>query len=113
MALSSGKKVAKIDRLRLANSVPMMLETRFINLDLCGNILDQDLTSSLWKVFENSYGHKPFRHARTLGIIGVSRESAILLGVNQGSMVYLIKGVTYLKDGRAIECEESFYRSDK
>ncbi|NIQ37479.1 MAG: UTRA domain-containing protein [Proteobacteria bacterium] len=36
-----------------------------------------------------------------------------MLGVEDGAVVYLIKGITYLRAGRAIECEESLYRSDK
>ena len=113
MDLKRGAKVALIKRLRLANDIPMMLETRYIQADICPGILKYDLSSSLWEVFEKWYGYKPHRHSQHLGVSRISGEPAKLLGLDDGSVVFLIRGVTYIKDGRAIECEESLYRSDK
>ena len=113
MGLRRGAKVVVIKRLRLANEIPMMLETRYIREDICPGILKYDLASSLWEVFEKRYGYKPHRHSQHLGVSYTSGEPARLLGLEDGSVVFLIRGVTYIKDGRAIECEESLYRSDK
>ncbi len=113
MGVKKGDKVVKLERLRLANDVPMMLETRYIRTDLCPEIQKKDLSSSLWKVFETAYGCKPFRHAQNLRIAEISGDSASLLGLRDNALVFLIKGTTYLEDGQAIECEESLYRSDK
>ena len=113
LGLGKGDKIVKLNRLRLANDVPMMLETRYIRKDLCPGIQKQDLSSSLWKVFENEYGCKPHRHSQNLRITTISGNAAPLLGLREGTQVFLIKGVTYLEDAQAIECEESLYRSDK
>ena len=113
MGLKRGAKVALIKRLRLANEIPMMLETRYIQVDICPGILKYDFSSSLWEIFEKRYGYKPYRHSQHLGVSRISGEPAKLLGLEDGSVVFLIKGVTYIKDGRAIECEESLFRSDK
>lgn len=90
-----------------------MIEKRYIRNDLCPGILHQDLSSSLWNIFEHVYSYKPFRHSQSLRIIIVSGKFAQLLEVEDVFPVYLIKGITYLQDGRAIECEESLYRGDK
>jgi GntR family transcriptional regulator len=95
------------------NDVPMMLETRYIRTDLCPGIQKEELSSSLWKVFETIYGCKPFRHSQNLRIAEITGDPASLLGLDDNSLVFLIKGTTYLEDGQAIECEESLYRSDK
>ncbi len=113
LSLKKGAKIVKLNRLRLANDTPMMLETRYIRTDLCPDIQNQGLSSSLWKVFEDVYGFKPYRHSQNLRIAKISGNSASLLGLKDNSVVFLIKGVTYLENGEAIECEESFYRSDK
>ncbi len=112
MGLKKGTKVAMLRRIRLANDLPMMLETRYIRMDLCPDIIKYDLDASIWKDYEKVYGHKPYRHSRRLKLTVVSGKDAELLQVEDGSVVFLIKGVTHLEDGRAIECEESFYRSD-
>jgi GntR family transcriptional regulator len=111
--LEKGAMVLKLNRLRLANDVPMMLETRYIRTDLCPGIEKHDLSSSLWKVFENVYGHKPNRHAQNVTIAKFSGSQAALFGLEGGALAFLINGVTYVRDGLPIECEESLYRSDK
>jgi GntR family transcriptional regulator len=113
LGLPKGTSVFRLDRLRLATEIPMMLETRYIRDDLCPGIMERDLSTSLWRVFEDVYGHKPHRHSQTLRIVTISGKFAQLLGMENNSPVYLIKGITYLGDGQAIECEESLYRGDK
>lgn len=113
LELEKGAMVVKINRLRLANDVPMMLETRYIRTDLCPGVEKLDLSSSLWKVFENVYGQKPYRHTQNVTIAKFSKPQAALFGLEGGALAFLINGVTYIKDGQPIECEESLYRSDK
>jgi DNA-binding GntR family transcriptional regulator len=42
-----------------------------------------------------------------------SGPQAALFGLEGGALAFLINGVTFVKDGLPIECEESLYRSDK
>jgi GntR family transcriptional regulator len=113
MGLQKGAKVLRLQRLRLANDVPMMLETRYIRTDLCPDIHKEDLSSSLWKVFEERYGLKPNRHHQGMSIAKVTSHAASLLGIVEDSPVFLIRGETYVGENEPIECEESLYRSDK
>ena len=113
LGLEKGASVVRLERLRLADNVPMMLEKRFIRTDLCPNIEQEDLSSSLWRVFEEKYGLKPNRHSQAMTIFTVSGHAASLLTLNDNSLVFLIKGVTFVEDHAPIECEESLYRSDK
>ena len=113
LGLIKGEKVVRLERLRLADGIPMMLETRYIRTDLCPGIEKEDLSSSLWKVFEEKYGLKPTRHSQNMNIAQVSNHAAELLTLKNGTHVFLIIGVTYVKDSVPIECEESQYRADK
>jgi len=113
LELEKGAKVVRLERLRLADDVPMMLETRYIRTDLCPGIEQEELASSLWHVFEEKYGLKPNRHIQAMMIVTVAGHAASLLTLNDNSLVFLIKGITYVEDNIPIECEESLYRSDK
>ncbi len=113
LGLQKGTKVVRLERLRLADDIPMMLEIRYIRTDLCPKIEQEELDSSLWNVFEGRYGLKPNRHSQGMTIATVSGHAASLLTLNDNSLVFLIKGVTYVQEGEPIECEESLYRSDK
>lgn len=112
LGLRKGEKVVRLERLRLADGVPMMLETRFIRVDLCPGIEKETLSSSLWKVFEQKYGLRPIRHSQNINIAQVSNRAAEMLTLEKGSQVFLIKGVTYVRDNVPVECEESLYRAD-
>jgi GntR family transcriptional regulator len=113
LGLLKGDKIVRLERLRLADGMPMMLETRYIRSDLCPGIEKENLSSSLWKVFENTYGLKPNRHTQNMNIATLSGHAANLLTLPENTHVFLIRGVTYVRDNEAIECEESLYRSDK
>ena len=113
LRLEKTAKVVRLERLRLANDLPMMLETRYIRTDLCPGIEREELSSSLWRTFEDKYGRKPNRHSQGMTIATVSGHAASLLTLNDNSLVFMIKGVTYVQDNEPIECEESLYRSDK
>jgi GntR family transcriptional regulator len=113
LRLAKTAKVVRLERLRLADDVPMMLETRYIRTDLCPGIEREELSSSLWRTFEDKYGRKPNRHSQGMTIATVSGHAASLLTLNDNSLVFMIKGVTYVQDHEPIECEESLYRSDK
>jgi GntR family transcriptional regulator len=113
MGLEKGIRVVRLKRLRLADGVPMMLETRYIRSDLCPGIEKEELSSSLWKVFEEKYGLNPNRHSQRMAIATVTGHEASLLTLQNNSNVFLIIGVTYVKDNVPIECEKSLYRSDK
>ena len=113
LALDKGAKIVRLKRIRMANDIPMMFETRYIRTDFCPGIEMEELDSSLWKVFEEKYGLKPNRHSQNMNITVVSGRSAYLLTLKEGTHVFLIKGVTYVQDNLPIECEESLYRTDK
>lgn len=111
--LDRGSKIMRLKRLRIANNIPMMLETRYIRTDLCPGIELEKLDSSLWKVFEEKYGLKPNRHSQNMNVTTITGHSANLLTLKEGAHVFLIKGITYVLDNLPIECEQSLYRTDK
>jgi GntR family transcriptional regulator len=113
LGLKKGEEVFELKRLRLANDVPMLLETRYIRKDLCPDLEKHPLNSSLWNVFETQFGLRPMRHIQGMGVSTVSGEDARLLKLAEQTTVFLIRGVTFTHDNLPIECEESFYRADK
>ena len=113
LGLKKGDKIVRLERLRLADNIPMMLETRYIRADLCPGIENKELSSSLWKVFEEQYALKPNRHSQNMNIAVASNHAAKRLRLAVGTHIFLIKGVTYVLDNEPIECEESLYRTDK
>jgi GntR family transcriptional regulator len=113
LGLAKDTMIARLERLRLADQEPMMFETRYIRMDLFPGILNQDLSGSLWQVFERAYRYKPIRHSQRIKITKITADTATLLGVRKGANAFFITGVTYAEGDLPLECEESFYRSDR
>lgn len=113
LGLRKGDEVFELRRLRLANDVPMMLETRYIRKDLCPDIDKYQFDGSLWEIFDKSYDLKPTRHLQGMRVSPVDEESARLLEIDVDTNVFLIRGVTFARENLPIECEESLYRADK
>lgn len=113
LGLPKDAMIARLERLRLADGEPMMFETRYLRMDLFPGILNQDLSGSLWQVFERAYQYRPIRHSQRIKIAQVTADTATLLGVRKGAMAFLIKGITYAESDLPLECEESYYRSDR
>ena len=113
LGLGKEKKLVKLERLRLGNVDPIMLERRFIRTDLCPAIHKRGLSSFLWQVYKEQYGVRPSRQSQHIRIERIFGNAASLLGVGEGVPCFLIEGVTYLEDSQTIEWGEFLCRSDK
>lgn len=113
LGLKQGELIYRLKRLRFADDIPMLLEERYIRVDLCPNLDRRPLTGSLWKVFEQDYDLKPVRHLQGVKITDLSPESAHLLTIPEDSQAFLIRGITFVADNTPLECEKSIYRTDK
>jgi UTRA domain len=63
-------------------------------------------------VLFKKYGHKIAAAHQSLRAILASKLDAGILGLQMGEPVMLVRGVTYLEDGRAIEAQESHFRAE-
>lgn len=113
LGLKQGELIYRLKRLRFADDIPMLLEERYIRVDLCPNLDSHPLTGSLWHLFEQHYDLKPVRHLQGVKITDLSPESARLLTIPENSQAFLIRGITFVADNTPLECEKSIYRTDK
>lgn len=113
LGVKSGEKIFLLRRLRFGNETPMLLETRYITLKLCPDIIDMDLTGSLYDIYEKKYGVKLFRAEQHLQIAFLNEKEAKLLKCEVGAPCFFVTGVTYSDNSEPVEYEESLYRGDE
>lgn len=113
LKLNPEEKILRLKRLRFGNDIPMMLETRYINIKNCPTILDKDLSGSLYDVYQTYYGILLARAQQNLKIVFLNEKEAKLLCCEAGAPAFLVTGVTYSDRGEPIEYEESLYRGDE
>ena len=71
----------------------------------------EDVETSLYEALER-HGHRPVRALQRLRAVSFAEEQARLLGVAEGAPGLLIERRGFLRDGRAVEFTQSYYRGD-
>jgi GntR family transcriptional regulator, N-acetylglucosamine utilization regulator len=106
---SPGTPVFRFHRIRFADDAPMAIEYATV-IASCLSSLD-DVESSLYEALERT-GNRPVRALQRLRAVLLTAEQANLLKAREGEAGLLVARVGYLKDGRAVEYSQSYYRGE-
>ncbi len=109
LQLSPGAPVYRFHRLRYADDAPMALEFATI-VASCLASLDA-VDNSLYEALEQA-GNRPARALQRLRALLLNAEQAKLLNAREGDAGLLVERVGFLRDGRAVEFCQSYYRGD-
>lgn len=106
---SPGTPVFRFHRIRFADDAPMSLEYATV-LASCLPSLEA-VESSLYVALEQA-GNRPVRALQRLRAVLFTAEQAELLQAHERDAGLLVERLGFLKDGRAVEFTQSFYRGD-
>lgn len=109
LALSPGSTVYRLNRLRYADNAPMALEYATVLASALPSL--EVVKDSLYDALE-AHGHRPVRALQRLRALLLDDEQAALLQAQPGDAGLLVERLGYLRDGRAVELSQSFYRGD-
>jgi GntR family transcriptional regulator len=104
--------MCEITRLRLADDVPVMRETRYISTELCPGIEKKDLEQSLYDIYEQEYGLQLDEVDQRLSAIVIDNKDGKFPGISEQTPGFLVEGVTFCAKELILELEESIYRGD-
>jgi len=109
LGLSPGAQVYRFNRIRYADGSPMALEYSTVP----GFCLPSEtaVEESLYDALDK-HGARPARALQRLRAVLFTAERARLLGLPDGSPGLLIERRGFLRDGRAVEFTQSYYRGD-
>ena len=114
LRLSPEEMVIRIRRVRVADAVPMGVETTCLPESLCPNLLDKfDPRTSLYRTLLQLYGIHMVQADEVVEAGLADAEEARLLGIRKGSPVFLFTRTAYAKGGRAVEYVKSTFRGDR
>lgn len=109
LGISSNDKVARIERLRSADGVPVAIERSSLPTDI---LPDPDLVdTSLYEVLRG-LGGAPTRAIQRITAINLAPHEAEMLKLPVGAAVLRIDRTGYLPSGRPIEFTRGLYHSD-
>jgi GntR family transcriptional regulator len=114
LRIRAGQPVYRLQRLRLADSEPLALETSCISFIGCERLLGNDLArDSLYDLLETVYDVPPLEAEQELEAGIAVEEEAWHLEVVFGSPVLRTRRITTTRRNQPIEYATSVYRGDK
>jgi GntR family transcriptional regulator len=114
LRLRPGEQVIRLQRVRMADSLPMGIETAHLPLRLFPNLLERfNPRTSLYQTLAQHHGiHIAIAdEVVEAGLVGA--EEARLLRVPKGSPVFLFTRTSYVETGEPVEYVKAIYRGDR
>ena len=114
LGLAPGASLFELERLRLMDEVPILVDRTRIPLSLAPDIGETDFsTESLYTVLEERYGVRAARARFSLEAIAADERLAALLELEPGGPLLRCDQLTEDETGRSIEMCEMVYRGDR
>ena len=114
LGLLSGALVSVISRVRLANGLPVAIQTAHVPALLFPGLDKHDFSrESLYEVFERDYGVKPAHATDLYNASLITAAEAAQLEVEPGAPAFRVERMTSDSTGRRIELVDSVIRGDR
>ena len=101
-----------MERLRLADSVPVILEKRYVVAEYCGELSEADVGGSLYTLWTERYRLVIEGAEEGIRAVNIRGSDARLLKARDGAAGMLVNSIGYLTGGRPLWCERTLYRGD-
>lgn len=109
LGLGAGERVARLERVRCSNGLPLAIERATLPLSLLPD--PAEVTTSLYAILQTR-GLRPTRAVQRISATSLDARDAELLGVAVGVAGLRIERISYLPSGRVVEFTRSLYRGD-
>ena len=109
LGLGAGSSVARLERVRRSDGVPLAIERASLSADLLPDPMAVE--ASLYALLE-ARGLRPVRAVQRISAANLGPRDADLLGVAAGVAGLRIERISYLPSGRVVEFTRSLYRGD-
>jgi GntR family transcriptional regulator len=114
LGLAPGAALVELERLRLMDDVPIMIDRSVVPLALAPGLADLNFSAtSLYRELEARYGLRPARARFTVEAIAADEREADLLGLEPERPLLRCQQRTEDETARPIELCEMVYRGDR
>ena len=109
LGLSAGVRIARLERLRIADDRPLAIERASISTEFLPD--PEAVTTSLYDIL-GKIGARPVRAVQRISACNLKETDAALLHMPVGAAGLSIERISYLLSGRVVELTKSIYRGD-
>lgn len=114
LGLAVGTLVVRIQRVRLANDMPLSFDETYLPREIGEKLVKHDLeTEPIFTLLEQRYSTPLVEADYRLEAVSANTAVARALGVSAGSPIFLIERTSYTTGRRPIDHEKLYYRGDQ
>jgi len=114
LALSAGTPVVRIQRVRLADKVPLSFDETYLPREIGEKVLENNLeTEPIFSLLEDKYDTPLVEAEYILEAVSADAVVARAHGVKLGSPIFLIERTSYSVGNQPIDYEKLYYRGDQ
>jgi GntR family transcriptional regulator len=114
LALAVGTLVVRIQRVRLADKIPLSFDETYLPREIGEKIVKNDLEAEpIFSLLEQKYNTPLVEAEYRLEAVSADAAVARALGISIGSPVFLIERTSYSAGQRPIDHEKLYYRGDQ
>lgn len=107
LALVRGAALARVQRVRLADGLPVSFDEIYVPEQL--GDLEQH---AIFSLLEHKYAARLLEAEYRLSAVAAHGTAAKALGIDAGSLIFLIERTTYAEDFQPVYYERLYYRGD-
>ncbi len=114
LALAVGTLVVRIQRVRLADNIPLSFDETYLPREIGEKIVENDLEAEpIFSLLEQKYNTPLVEAEYRLEAVCADSAVARALGISVGSPLFLIERTSYGEGQRPIDHEKLYYRGDQ
>ena len=113
LMIPAGEPVVRIERLRIADKTPFVLERQYYAYRDFGRLLDLELKGSMYRLLTAEFRADLHHSAQTVRAVRPPRDVAHKLGIRQDVPCLFLESLAYTERNICIEVLESYYRGDR
>jgi len=113
LEIDEGAPVFEVERLRLANTKPVVLELSSFPAKRFAGMMEEPLDGSLYQLLVERFDARPCRAIEKLEPVRADGKAAHLLGVSRGAPLLLVERVAFDEAGRPVELARDLFRGDR
>ncbi|MCX6362960.1 MAG: GntR family transcriptional regulator [Actinobacteria bacterium] len=113
LGVPAGGQVYLLQRLRTAKGEPVAIENIHLSAARFPDLLEYDLTGSLWEILRTRYDVHPAKADARVVAVTLDRFEAETLGVKPGSPALVLSRTVFDAEDEVVELARDVYRGDR
>jgi GntR family transcriptional regulator len=113
LALSLDEPVVKIERVRIADKIPLVLEIQYYSFSKFGKLLEMNIKGSMYDILTRVFNVKLDHSFQTIRAVNPHENVANSLGIHTSTPCIFLESLAYTKENVCIEVLHSYYCGDR